>query len=83
MAVLTVKAAANRIGVSVALVYHWVEAKLLTHYRAGFKGKRGKVLIEESDLLAFWDTLKVTPEPRCETKAPVKTNLKLKHITLD
>jgi len=58
---LTVKKAAERAGVSAALVYQWCEERRLTHYRAGREGRRGKILIEESDLDAFLETLKVRP----------------------
>ena len=50
---LTPKQAAAQAGVSISLVYLWCDQRLLTHFRFGSKGKRGKILIEESDLVAF------------------------------
>src|SRR5689334_19549696 len=58
---LTVKQAAERAGVSPALVYEWCEERRLPHYRAGRQGRRGKILIEEADLDAFIESLKVEP----------------------
>jgi excisionase family DNA binding protein len=50
---ITIRKAAERAGVSVALVYAWCEERRLSHFRLGAKGKRGKILIEEADLDAF------------------------------
>ena len=50
---MSVKQAAERIGVSDSLVYEWCSAGRLVHFRLGRKGKRGKVLIDEKDLEAF------------------------------
>ncbi len=58
---LTVKEAAERACVSAALVYQWCEEKRLPHYRMGQQGRRGKILIDESDLDAFLASLKVMP----------------------
>ena len=83
---MTVRQAAERIGVSISLIYLWVESKALPHYRAGARGKRGKIVIAEADLLAFWESLKVAavlvetraaPPVKCATKM-----MKLKHISL-
>jgi excisionase family DNA binding protein len=63
-AMLTPRQAAQKVGVSVSLIYAWVEARLLPHYRAGLKGRGGgKILISETDLLAFWESLKVEAVP--------------------
>lgn len=50
---LTPKEAAQRARVSSNLVYSWCSAGLLPHLRLGSPGRRGKILIEESDLEAF------------------------------
>jgi excisionase family DNA binding protein len=77
--VLTPRAAAAKLGVSVSLIYSWTESKLLSHYRAGMKGRRGKILIAEGDLMAFWESLKVEAEgPKQRTPPPSS----LKHIKL-
>jgi excisionase family DNA binding protein len=80
---LTPRDAAKRIGVSVSLVYAWVEARLIPHYRAGLKGRGGKILIAESDLLAFWESLKIEASPR-ERKQPAipKAKIKFKHLKI-
>jgi excisionase family DNA binding protein len=83
--VLSPRMAAQRLGVSLSLVYSWVESRLLPHYRAGAKGKRGKILISEADLLAFFEGLKVNPAEPPERKAPPAPpmeKLKFKHISL-
>lgn len=56
---LTPRQAAMRVGVSVSLVYQWVERRMLAHYRAGAQGRRGKILIAEADLEAFLSGLRV------------------------
>jgi excisionase family DNA binding protein len=50
---LTVKQAAERAGVSASLVYGWCKDRRLRHSRPGGLGKRGKILIEDSDLDTF------------------------------
>ena len=69
---LTPRQAAAKIGVSVSLIYAWVEAKLLPHYRAGLRGKGGKLLISETDLLAFWEGLKVEASPVRRTTRQIR-----------
>ena len=78
---LTPRQAAERVGVSLSLVYQWVESRQLPHYRAGAKGKRGKILIAEADLNAFWESLKVAAAT-CEKKMPPPPmpQVKLKHV---
>lgn len=56
---LTVKQAAARLGISASLLYSWCNEQILTHYRMGGKGKRGKILIEEAVLDAFLEARKV------------------------
>lgn len=69
---LTPKQVAERIGVSVSLVYQWCKDGLIEHLRLGGKGKRGKVLIDPASLERFLESCKQQP------KAP----LALRHITL-
>ena len=73
---LTVKQAAERLRVSPSLIYSWCEDQILAHFRMGGKGKRGKILIEETVLDAFVQSCKV------ETTAVDASSLGLKHITL-
>jgi excisionase family DNA binding protein len=78
-AMLTPRQCAAKLGISVNLVYSWIESKLLSHYRAGMKGRRGKILIAEGDLTAFWESLRVEAEaPKPRTPPPSS----LKHIKL-
>jgi excisionase family DNA binding protein len=58
---LSVKAAADRAGVSAALIYQWCYERRLAHYRCGGEGRRGKILISPADLDAFMESCKVTP----------------------
>jgi excisionase family DNA binding protein len=60
---LTVKQAAKEKGLSPALVYLWCHERRLPHYRLGGRGRRGRILIDPSDLDGFLATLKVTPRP--------------------
>jgi excisionase family DNA binding protein len=73
---LTVKQVATRLRISPSLVYGWCEDHMLPHYRMGGKGRRGKILIEETALDAFLQSRKVE---RGAGDSPV---LDLKHITL-
>lgn len=50
---LTVKQAAEQVGISESLVYEWCAEGILPHYRFGRKGRRGKILIDETEFEAF------------------------------
>lgn len=56
---LTVKQAAERVGVSASLIYQWCEERRLPHFRLGTGTKRGKILIEVADLDALLEGLRV------------------------
>jgi excisionase family DNA binding protein len=56
---LSVKQAAERAGVSLALLYQWCDERRLAHYRCGGEGKRGKILIAEEDLDGFLQSVRV------------------------
>ena len=73
---LTIKEVSERLRVSTSLVYSWCEDQLLPHYRMGGKGKRGKILIEETALDAFLQSRKVEGRP------VDASSLGLKHIAL-
>jgi hypothetical protein len=45
--------------VSESLVYLWIEQRQLPHYRLGGKGKRGRIVIDETDFLTFLASRKV------------------------
>jgi excisionase family DNA binding protein len=73
---LTSKQAAQRAGVSVSLLCQWCRDRLLPHYRCGKSGRRGKILVEESDLDAFLAGCRV------EAQVPEAPLPPLKHIRL-
>jgi excisionase family DNA binding protein len=71
---LSIKQAAERAGVCSSIVYGWVSESLVPVYRLGGKGRRGKILIEASDLDAYLESCRVparrpapalAPSPRC------------------
>jgi excisionase family DNA binding protein len=70
---LTPKKAAERIGVSSSLIYQLCSEGALRHFRFGGKNKRGKLMIDESDLVAFIE--------RCRQE-PVLPMPTLRHISL-
>ena len=81
---LTPRQAALRWGISVSLVYGWVESRALPHYRVGEKGRRGKILLAEADLVAFMEGLKVPAAARQTRQVPPapKRKIKLEHLHL-
>lgn len=66
MKMLSIKDAANSAGVSAALLYQWCQEKRLPHYRCGGDGRRGKILIRESELWAFLSACRVERHPLLE-----------------
>jgi excisionase family DNA binding protein len=71
---ISVKAAAKKIGVSQALVYQLCAEGTLPHYRVGGKGKRGKIVIDPNELESYFQARRIEP-----TQA---TQLPLGHIVL-
>ena len=67
--------AATRLGVSISLVYQLCREMALKHYRIGGRGKRGRILIEESEL----DRYRAACERDSQLPSPL---LPLKHISL-
>jgi len=55
---LTPKEAKERLRISLSLVYQLVDERRLKAIRIGGEGKRGKVLIEESEIERFVRQLK-------------------------
>ena len=70
---LTPKHAAERAGVSLALIYQWCEERRLPHFRCGGLGKRGRILIDESDLAEFLKSCRV------DSVTGIDDDLLLKH----
>jgi hypothetical protein len=56
---LTPRQAAKCAEVSVSLVYQWCDERLLTHFRLGGRGKRGRIMIDEEELDTFLDSCRV------------------------
>lgn len=56
---LTTDEAAMMVAVSVSLIYEWCHERRLPHFRLGGAGKRGKIVIDERELLAFLRTCRV------------------------
>ncbi len=75
MKLMTVKEASSQIRVSKAVVYQACQSGVLQHYRFSAKGKRGRVMIDESDLMAYIEQSRQVP------KSP-GVMPELKHITL-
>lgn len=85
---LTTKQAAHRAGVSVSMIYQWCNERLLVHYRCGAKGRRGKILVEDSDLDALLAKFRVAADelpspPPVSQPARKKTPLKLQHVRVN
>ncbi len=58
---MTVRQAAERLGVSAGLVYAWCRLGVLAHERFGRPGRRGTIRIRESDLAAFAEECRREP----------------------
>jgi excisionase family DNA binding protein len=80
---LTVAEAAVHARVSEAMIRQWVAEGTLPHYRLGAKGKRGKIMIEESDLDGVLASFKVGPKEQGAARKPAPTPKPvLRHIRL-
>ena len=78
---LTVKAAAEKLGISEAMIYGWCASGRLAHLRLGGAEKRGSIRIQESDLEAFLGSCK--QGERKDVVPVVKPPpLKLRHLQL-
>jgi excisionase family DNA binding protein len=67
---LTVRQAAERASVSGSLIYEWCAEKRLPHLRLGKSGRRGRILIEESDLAAFMESCRVAADQVLQVRQP-------------
>lgn len=75
MPLLKVQQVAERLGVSASLVYQLCAEGVLAHFRLGGKDKRGRVMVDESDLTAFMENCR----REASASAPL---LSLRHINL-
>jgi excisionase family DNA binding protein len=69
---MTAKQAAERIGISLSLVYDLCRFGVLKHTRHGRPGKRGTIRITEEAIAEYLDA--------CQPKVPA-ARLTLRHIT--
>lgn len=60
---MTVKQAAEHVGVSESLVYAWCKCGMLPHARLGRPGKRGTIRIDQDEFENFLRTMKVSGQP--------------------
>ncbi len=67
---LTVADVADRLNVSPGLVYAWVQAGVLPHYRMGRPGRKGAIRFSEADLDAYLAGQKRETGPRVVPPAP-------------
>ncbi len=74
---LTVQQAAEQISVSESLVYEWCAEGVLPHYRFGRKGRRGRILIDETEFAAFLAGC------RQEVRQDTASMPELRHIQLE
>jgi excisionase family DNA binding protein len=74
---LTVQQVADKLGVSPALVYGWVNSGTLPCYRLGQAGRRGSIRVAEADVDAFLAGQKTVTK-----EEPVKVK-KFRHLKLD
>ena len=80
---LTVKSAAEQVGVSQAMVYGWCQSGSLSHIRLGSKGCKGRIRIEEADLQAFLASQKCEGRPEATPRQYLKKKtLKLSNLRL-
>jgi excisionase family DNA binding protein len=66
---LSIKAAADSIGVSESLVYQWCQEQRLAHYRLGGDGRRGRIVIDSTALDEFLNDCKVGPHPLLKARS--------------
>jgi excisionase family DNA binding protein len=75
---LSVKAAAQRFGVSPSLLYQLVARRAIDHYRVG-----GKIVFAEGDLDAYLVRCRITADRASVSPPRVSTRrVKLRHISL-
>jgi hypothetical protein len=77
----TVKQLAAAVGLSAGVVYGWCQRGELAHVRLGAAGRRGKILIAETDWAAFLAARRVerlVPP----THPVVRSASEFKHVTL-
>ncbi len=81
---LSVPEAAKTAFVSPSLIYLWTSVeRRLPHIRAGGRGRRGKILINERDLSAFMASLRVEGGSETPTPAPATTTTpRFRHLNL-
>lgn len=77
---LTVKAAAERMGISESLVYELCACGSLPHVRIGRPGSRGCIRLAEADIEAFLASQKVGGS--APSRPPPKEKKVFKHVVI-
>jgi excisionase family DNA binding protein len=77
---MTVREVAKRIGVCASLVYGLIQSRMLAHYRVGGKGKRGRILVDETDLEAYLQACRVDPQTAAPSVKPQVGKPKLRYL---
>jgi excisionase family DNA binding protein len=77
---MTPKQAAERACVSVSLIYQWCQTGGLPHLRVGSSGRRGKILIDDSDLDGYLASFKVTAVPKTPAATPHQKISTFRHL---
>ena len=78
---MTVKAAAQKMGISISLVYELCACGSLPHVRIGRPGSRGCIRLTETDILEFLASQKVGGQ--APARAPSREEKKVfKHVVI-
>jgi excisionase family DNA binding protein len=77
---MTPKQAAERACVSLGLIYQWCQSGGLAHLRVGSLGRRGKILIEASDLDGFLASFKVAAVITNSVPTPTPSKSAFRHL---
>jgi excisionase family DNA binding protein len=72
---MNVRQAAEQLEISAALVYQLVREGRLGHLRIGAAGSRGKIVISDSDIERFRESVRLAPRDQ-SASSPVK----LRHL---
>lgn len=69
---LTPAEAARAAKVSVSLIYQLCAERRLPHYRVGGTGRRGKIVIDEAELIEFLRSCRVDSSDLAEDDGPLR-----------
>ena len=80
---LTITESSEVSKLSESSIYDACSGKRIAHYRVSGSGKRGKILIRRSDLLAWIESQRVEAEGASLPPAPKPKPPELKHLSLN